>query len=643
MLNTIRSWFNVLPLRQELVVVAGVVLFLVGWFVPGSIVKLLAFGLSGVAFAYRGVVWLRSGVPAEGEQATEHSSITTKEQDSEMKKLVFDDFQPGGKQFRVDFVEETRNQGPVPPQAPQRAEPERSVALSEYEFQLSDFVDINEDLFVREGGPKSEFGFLMKKVLTVVKEVHFAHSVAFFWVNREKNQMVLESFISDSEKFMTHRRREMGNDVISQVATTGHPRILNHVNAAGQLEMLGYYEGIEPVKTFIAVPIFYSKLQGTPKEPVAVLTVDCIDDDAYGPETLASLGQFTKLISALIKSYTDKYDLLLDSEVLRSISRIREQLKMEFSLHNAIKTLAEEASKLLSWDYITIVLFDEARKSWVVQFVMNRMNDPYVTPTHEIDPHHSLVGSTLQSATPKIVDHVDTAELPRFYKAERVDAHGSMLILPINSTNRCYGAMIVESKDTKAYSEADVKLLQKLVDTTSSALEIFALTDVVNNYVLVDETTGVATRKYFIERVQEEVQRANDFGLDLTVVMCSIDSMNDHLQRYGKEGFDFVLQNVARMIRASVRPYDLIGRYDFNRFAIMLISTDKNESSLWAEKLRRNIASNIINVDQKSFSVTISIGVCGAVSQTSDIELLENASQTLKKAIEAGGNIVRVY
>jgi GGDEF domain-containing protein len=73
------------------------------------------------------------------------------------------------------------------------------------------------------------------------------------------------------------------------------------------------------------------------------------------------------------------------------------------------------------------------------------------------------------------------------------------------------------------------------------------------------------------------------------------------------------------------------------------VSTEAKEAHLWAEKLRKNIASNIINVDQKSFSVTVCIGVCGAVSETSDIELLENASQTLKKAVEAGGNVVRVY
>jgi diguanylate cyclase (GGDEF)-like protein len=418
---------------------------------------------------------------------------------------------------------------------------------------------------------------------------------------------------------------------------------LNQVNVAGQNEMLGYYEGIEPVKTFVAVPIFYSKTQTAPREPVAVLTIDCIDEDAYGPETLGSLGQITKLISALIKSYTDKYDLLLDSEVLRSISRVRDQLKIELSLHNVVRTLAEETSRLVAWDYVSVVLFDDSRKSWVVQFVMNRMNDVYVSPTQEIDPQQSLAGGVIQTGMPRVVDNLQGVELPRFYKAERVDSNGAMMLLPIICMNRCYGVLAVETKDLKTYSDVEVKLLQKLVETAALGLEILSLTDAVNNYVLMDEATGVATRRYFISRVQDEVQRANDFGTDLTVVMISIDSMNEHMQRYGKDGFDFVLQNVGRMIKSSIRPYDLVGRYDFNRFAVLLVSTSANEANLWAEKLRKNIASNIINVDQKSFSVTVSIGVCGAVSQTSDIELLENASQTLKIAIEAGGNIVRVF
>jgi diguanylate cyclase (GGDEF)-like protein len=164
-----------------------------------------------------------------------------------------------------------------------------------------------------------------------------------------------------------------------------------------------------------------------------------------------------------------------------------------------------------------------------------------------------------------------------------------------------------------------------------------------NNYVSLDETTGVSTRKSFMGRLQEEVQRANDFSNDLSLVMISIDRMDDHIARYGKEAFDFILQNVGRMIKVSIRPYDVVGRFDFNCFVMLSVNTTLNDAAMWAEKIRKNVASNIINIDNKSFSVTISIGVAGAVEDTSDVDLLENADRALRKAVEAGGNIVRVY
>jgi diguanylate cyclase (GGDEF)-like protein len=632
-LTTVRSWFQTLSLSQELTVLAGVLLFLVG-LATSSVV---AFVLSGTAFAYVAVTYRRRPAPEKPTTDAPLTSPTLEEEIPVMKKIIFDDFQPEGKPYRVDFVEKETAE-PVP------GGRERSLAPSrEYTFQLSDFCDVDEEVFNREAGPKSEFSYLMKKVLTTVKEANFAHSVAFYWINRDKNQMVLESFVSDSEKFTAHRRRELGTDVISQIAETGKPQVLSRVNISGQLEMLGYYDGVEPVKSFVGVPVFYPKVGIGAGDPVAVLVVDSMEEDAFGAETLTLLGQFTKLISALIKSYTDKYDLLLDSEVLRSITRMREQLKLDFSLFNIVRTLSEETSRLVSWDYITVVLFDESRKTWAIQYVMNRMNDPYVALTQEVDPQHSLVGLVLQSSLPRIFDQYDPSGPPRFYRAERVDSQGALMLLPINSVNRCYGVLVVESKDRKTYSEADPKLVQKLVDVSSWALEILSLSEVVNNYISMDETTGVAARKYFLTRMHEEVQRANDFSSHLALVMVSIDSMNDLLSRYGKEGFDFALQNVGRIIKSFIRPYDLVGRYDFNQFAVLLMHTTANEAYLWAEKLRKNIASNIINIDQKSFSVTVSVGVCGTSAEANDIELLGNTTQVLRKAIEAGGNMVRVF
>ena len=125
--------------------------------------------------------------------------------------------------------------------------------------------------------------------------------------------------------------------------------------------------------------------------------------------------------------------------------------------------------------------------------------------------------------------------------------------------------------------------------------------------------------------------------------MISIDRMDEHITRYGKDAFDFILQNVSRMVKVSIRPYDVVGRFDFNCFVVLLVHTTSNEASLWAENIRKNVASNILNIENKSFSITISVGVAGALEEASDVDLLENADRVLRKAIEAGGNIVRVY
>jgi diguanylate cyclase (GGDEF)-like protein len=636
-LNTINSWIGSLTLRQELAALSGVILFFVGLVVASILLKIAVFAVASSAIAYV-VVTFRG---RNNEASVEETKLEGKS--GELKENA-EAVQSGGPGIKVEMTENSNISKMLSSHEPQDST-NAKVEYQErnYEFKLSDFFDLSEDVGTQDSGPKSEFANLIKKVLALVQSTYFAHTAAFFWVNREKNQLVLESFVSESSRFTTHRRREIGLDLISQIANSGKPQLVTEINALSQPEMLGYYEDVEPVKTFVGVPIFYSQLAIDPQNPVAVLAIDCLEQDAYGNETLASLGHVTKLVSGLIRSYTDKYDLLLDSELLRSITRMRDQLKIDFTIHTVTRSLVEETSRLVGWDYLTVVLFDDARKAWVVQMVMNRMNDPYVGVTNIVDHQRSLVGDVIQSASHKIVDRVEESNLPRFFRTERCESKGSLMILPLNSLSRCYGALVVESKEARSYSESDVKLLQKIVDAASWALEILGLTEVTNAYVTLDETTGVANHKYFMGRVQEEVQRANDFGSDLSIVMISIDSISEHMNRIGKDGCDFILQNVGRMIKNSIRPYDLVGRFDFNRFAVLLVNTTPNESSLWAEKLRKNVASNIINVESRSFSVTISVGISGAVNETSDMELLEKADRVLKKAVEAGGNIVRVY
>jgi hypothetical protein len=368
-----------------------------------------------------------------------------------MKKLIFDDFQlQAGRKYVVEEVEETTPKIPEQSQSPLPSTRMEEPALKNFanikpetkqpsrEFQVADFFDVDSPMFKGDAEPRAEFDFLLNKVLALIKEVVFAHSVAFFWANRDKQQMVIESRVTDSPVFMAHRRLAIGHDLISKVAINGKPELITDVNPLSEAELLPYYDSAANIKSFVGVPVFFSN-DATPvklTQPVAVIIADSIVEGSFGTETLLLLGQFTKLISGLIKSYTQKYDLLLDSEVLSSLDRMKDKLRADFTAESITNILAEETSKLVNLDYLSIVLYDEKKHVWVTRKVINRMHDNYVAPEQVIDFPASIAGQTIKYNTKTIAETTEGSALPRYCKGESVRTNGSFLSLPISSLNK---------------------------------------------------------------------------------------------------------------------------------------------------------------------------------------------------------------
>jgi diguanylate cyclase (GGDEF)-like protein len=585
------------------------------------------------------------------------------EEGSAMKKLVFDDFQPHMRVTAPPMAEEVaaanrdtetmiaeRPFVSVSPMKPTQPLKVRGT-VAPAEFQISDFFDVNSDVLrgpaADKGQPelRDEFDFLLNKVLHVVKEVTFSHTVAFFWANREKQHMVCEAKVTESQDFLSTRRFPVGHDIVSQIAGSGKPELITQVNPTSEQELICYYNNVQYIKSLVGVPVFYPALPSDqmPAEPVGVLILDSTTEDAFGYETIALLGQFTKLISALIKTSTDKYDLLLDAELLNSIRRLQERIRTDFSTPTIAQSLIDEGGKLLNWNFISVVLYDDVKRAWTVKKVVNRIQEAYVAQERIIDFGESIVGKSIKSNTHHVVHDLETEQLPRYHSGEKLVNYGSFVSIPISSLNKCYGAINVESRDKYNFSRRDIEILYRLADNAASALEILYMNDIIKEHVVTDDVTGAYSRKFFLKRMEEELARADDYGTELSVLLFAIDYANRIVERYGSEGMEAVLIDISRILRSSIRQYDCISRYDFNRFGAILVNTAANDAYLWAEKIRKTIASHIINIDDKGFSVTVSAGVCGALEGMKAGELFDHATAVLHKGMEGGGNTVRVF
>lgn len=640
-----RTKATVEKLRKSLVGFEGVVA-LVGILalIVGAVVNSRAgWVICGVAcissVAYLAIVWLQQKGKGNGGDLQDQEEAYSQSPEGDMKRLLFDDFQSSQGEYVVKEVEE--NQSVIP--STKQAQPAPNPLASEMvrELEVVDFFDLDTDTSIAEAEPRAEFHSLMNKVLIVLKEAVIAHSVVFYWVNRDKQQMVPEAWASGSDSFLKDRF-SIGEDLVSRVATAERAQLLGRLDAGAELELLRYYSAPNGIRSVVAVPVFF-RSGGADFQVVGVLVADSLAEDSFGQETLLMLGQFTKLVSSLLKSYTDKYDLLLESELGNSLRRMQDRIKSDPREDTVFAALTEESNRLARWDYMTITMYSEAEHGWVIQKAVNKLASPYVAPGQIIDLRSSIVADAIRTNEVQNIPDLSTFGLPRFAEGERVDTSGSLLCVPISSFNRCYGALTLESKDREAYSGKEEGTLYRLVESAAAALEVLYMNDLVREYVVIDHHTGLMTKRHFLKRMEEEVRRAEDFGIDLSFVSFAVDGLSEHVSRYGKDSAEAILTEITKVIRGNLRVYDSVGRHETDRLGVLLINMPANDAYLWSEKVRKLIASHVMNVASKAFSVTVSVGVCGLSEGMLPEQLMSGTSRVLEKALEGGGNLVRVY
>ncbi|MDD2703606.1 MAG: GGDEF domain-containing protein [Candidatus Omnitrophica bacterium] len=163
----------------------------------------------------------------------------------------------------------------------------------------------------------------------------------------------------------------------------------------------------------------------------------------------------------------------------------------------------------------------------------------------------------------------------------------------------------------------------------------------VQELVITDSLTNVLSRRYWLERFTEEIERSRKFNYKLSCFMLDIDhfkKINDH---YGHMVGEVILKEVAKAIKDSIRQIDLVGRYGGEEFSVFLAETAKEEAYAVAERIRSSIENKLIRAYDEELQVTISIGISMFPEHGPDGQnLLVRADEALYQAKKTGRNRV---
>ena len=513
----------------------------------------------------------------------------------------------------------------------EHVEYETSHRRAVLDISLQDFME--EDIVIPTE-PRKEFDHLLSRVLMAIRSVIDARTAGYAWINQEKQQLVIESYITETKgEFTAQRKLPFGNDVITQIAMSGKPEILTDIHPSSELDLLNYYTANAKTMSFIGVPVYFNGMV------IGVLFADSDQKDAYDALSVGFLGHFTKLIAGLVQSYTGKYDLLQSSRALDAITRFRSIIASSGNgIADLSSALLEATSEVVDFTTMGIGMFDYEQGAWTVFQVYYRNPEAENMAGSHIELELSLIGQTILTGQSTIMSDMDET-IMRISPGESPMYGGFFAALPLRSQSHNYGALFIENQ-SGSIPQQDLTIAQMLAEQTGTIIEQLRFHEMFRSTALLDETRGIFNEAAFIQRIQEETAKTREFGYPLSLALITMDRYDSYADSEGLK--ESLLLHILKKIKGNVKDFDIIGEIDDSTIAILLPGQSLDKSQMWGERVRKDIASAIADIDGKRLTVTISIGLAQASSYDKADGLLRNAQSALKLASDKT-NAVVVY
>ncbi len=148
-------------------------------------------------------------------------------------------------------------------------------------------------------------------------------------------------------------------------------------------------------------------------------------------------------------------------------------------------------------------------------------------------------------------------------------------------------------------------------------------------------------RRYFMERLDEEVKRALRSNISFALLMLDIDDFKDFNDQNGHIAGDSVLENIGKILKSNASAGDIVARYGGEEFVFLALKSNRQEAIRLAESIRDKIYNSPVILRRKECNVTVSIGVAVFPEDAKLKEdIMWEADRQLYKAKSKGKNAV---
>lgn len=161
---------------------------------------------------------------------------------------------------------------------------------------------------------------------------------------------------------------------------------------------------------------------------------------------------------------------------------------------------------------------------------------------------------------------------------------------------------------------------------------------------ITDGLTGLYNRRYFEERLDEEIHRSRRYDRPMSIIMIDIDFFKQFNDTCGHLKGDDVLRQLSHILQDHSRETDITARYGGEEFVMILPETSLESSRMLGERIRQAVDKAVFEGEEQipAKKITVSVGVSCLTDDEGGYDALERADRALYKSKQAGKNLVTV-
>ena len=242
--------------------------------------------------------------------------------------------------------------------------------------------------------------------------------------------------------------------------------------------------------------------------------------------------------------------------------------------------------------------------------------------------------------------HFDASPIALECEHARGSATTPYLCFPILAHGETVGLIHLRSSQAGAAGQRVLadhrRLAQMCAEQISMAIANVRMRDTLQEQASRDPLTGLFNRRLMGEHLRSTLRSCERAQRPLSVLALDVDHFKRFNDTFGHDAGDFVLTEVARVLREAVDGDELAARPGGEEFAVVLPGIAKATAMARADRLRATIAERRITYADKALpSLTVSIGVASYPEDGATVhDLLSRADAALYEAKNKGRNRV---